>query len=114
MTQTSDDIRILGPGSDIADLAAAAYYITDHKIRIAVVRVGEALYAFDDLCTYEACPLSAGQLDALTVMCQCHGCRFDVRTGKVLAGPAARSLGVYDVYEADGQIHLRLAGLPAN
>jgi hypothetical protein len=37
-----------------------AYYIDDLKQRIAVARVTGKLYAFDDLCSHDACPLSSG------------------------------------------------------
>jgi 3-phenylpropionate/trans-cinnamate dioxygenase ferredoxin subunit len=39
-------------------------------------------------------------------MCQCHGSRFDITTGAVIDGPAARALNVYDVQELDGGIHI--------
>jgi len=54
----------------------------DHKRRISVARIDGRLYAFDDLCTCteEACPLSGGLLTGTTIMCQCHGSRFDIST----------------------------------
>ena len=75
-----------------------------------LVRVDGRLYAFDDLCTcdVESCPLSGGLLAGRTVMCQCHGSRFDITTGVVVEGPATRSLSVYEVQEADGDIRVRL------
>jgi nitrite reductase/ring-hydroxylating ferredoxin subunit len=51
---------------------------------------GEPVYAFDDLCTCadQPCPLSGGLLMKTTIMCQCHGSRFDIATGAVVNGPA--------------------------
>jgi 3-phenylpropionate/trans-cinnamate dioxygenase ferredoxin component len=46
-------------------------------------------------------------LAGTTIMCQCHGSEFDVTTGAVVHGPAARPLNVYDVQVADGSICIR-------
>ena len=71
--------------------------------------VNDDLYAFDDLCTCadQACPLSGGLLTGTTLMCQCHGSRFDVTTGAVINGPATEALKVYDAQEIDGSIQVR-------
>ena len=67
------------------------------------------LYAFDDLCTCadEPCPLSGGLLTGTTLMCQCHGSRFDITTGAVINGPATEPLNIYEVQEVDGEIRVR-------
>src|SRR5262245_39577380 len=66
------------------------------------------LYAFDDLCTHDSVPLSAGLLMGTTLMCQCDGSQFDVTTGRVLRGPAALALVTYEVREQDGEIQVRV------
>jgi 3-phenylpropionate/trans-cinnamate dioxygenase ferredoxin component len=88
--------------------AVVPHYLSDVKRRISVARVGDRLYAFDDLCTCpgQPCPLSGGLLTGTTVMCQCHGSRFDVTTGAVLSGPATAPLRVYDVQEVDGEVRI--------
>jgi nitrite reductase/ring-hydroxylating ferredoxin subunit len=40
-------------------------------------------------------------------MCQCHGSRFDITTGKVVGGPATTPLTTYDAEEAEGTIRVR-------
>jgi 3-phenylpropionate/trans-cinnamate dioxygenase ferredoxin component len=99
----------VGPGDAIRNDFVVAYYLKDLRRRISVARVNDRLYAFDDLCTCAepACPLSGGLLTWTTLMCQCHGSRFDVTTGAVLDGPATRALNVYEVQEADGNIRIR-------
>jgi 3-phenylpropionate/trans-cinnamate dioxygenase ferredoxin subunit len=101
--------RALGPSDAIADGSAVPYYLGNRKLRVSVARAAERLYAFDDLCTCaeEACPLSAGLLTGTTIMCQCHGSRFDITTGAVVNGPATEPLQVYEVSEVDGTIQLR-------
>src|SRR5262245_60117253 len=73
------------------------------------IQSATSLYAFDDLCScsMEACPLSGGLLTGTTIMCQCHGSRFDIITGAVVNGPANEALNVYEVHEAEGSIRIR-------
>ncbi len=101
--------RRLGQSTAIADGAVIPYYLSDRKLRISVARTRGHLYAFDDLCTCtdEPCPLSGGLLTGTTLMCQCHGSRFDITTGAVVNGPATEALTVYQVQEADGDIRIR-------
>jgi 3-phenylpropionate/trans-cinnamate dioxygenase ferredoxin component len=101
--------RTVGPGDAIPNDFVVPYYLNDLKRRISIARVDNHLYAFDDLCTCarETCPLSGGLLTGTTIMCQCHGSRFDIATGAVVAGPATEALRVYEVQESEGSIRLR-------
>ena len=105
----TDTFRALGPADAIADAFVVPCYLDDRQVRIAIARVDDRLYAFDDLCTCgpEACPLSWGLLAGITIMCQCHGSRFDITTGAVIDGPATKPLEIYEVREVDGRIHIR-------
>ena len=106
---TTETFSTLGPGDAIPNDFVVPYYLDDLKLRISVARVDDHLYAFDDLCTCadRACPLSGGLLTGTTLMCQCHGSRFDVTTGDVITGPATEGLHVYDVQEVDGSVQIR-------
>jgi nitrite reductase/ring-hydroxylating ferredoxin subunit len=105
----SDAFRALGPGDAVPNDFVVPYYLEDRKLRVSVARVHDRLYAFDDLCTCaeQRCPLSGGLLTGTTLMCQCHGSRFDVTSGAVVEGPATEGLKVYEVQEADGSIQIR-------
>ena len=110
MTGLADAVfRTVGPSDAIGNDFVVPYYLGDRGLRVAVARVGDHLYAFDDLCTCagNACPLSGGLLSGTAIMCQCHGSRFDVTTGAVIDGPATDPLNVYEVQEIDGSIRLR-------
>ena len=64
--------------------------------RITVANVGGTYYALDDACTHEQCSLAEeGELAGTTLTCTCHGSEFDVRTGNVLAPPAALPVKAY-------------------
>jgi 3-phenylpropionate/trans-cinnamate dioxygenase ferredoxin component len=105
----TEPFRTLGPGDAIPNDFVVPYYLDDLKQRISVARVDDRLYAFDDLCTCaeKPCPLSGGLLTGTTLMCQCHGSRFDVTTGALINGPAMEPLNVYEVQEVDGEIQIR-------
>jgi 3-phenylpropionate/trans-cinnamate dioxygenase ferredoxin component len=110
-----DAFRTVGRGDAIPDDFVVPYYLEDRKLRIAIARVGECFYAFDDLCTcsHEACPLSGGLLTGTAIMCQCHGSRFDILTGAVINGPATKALNVYAVQEVEGRVQIGITSLLA-
>jgi 3-phenylpropionate/trans-cinnamate dioxygenase ferredoxin subunit len=101
--------RTVGSSDAIRNDFVVPYYLDDRKLRISIARVKGRLYAFDDLCTCsrEACPLSAGLLTGTTIMCQCHGSRFDITTGAVINGPATQALKMYEMQEVGGSIQIR-------
>ena len=110
----TEPFRTIGRGAAIANGDIVPHYLADLKRRISVARVDDRLYAFDDLCACarEPCPLSGGLLTGTTLMCQCHGSRFDIATGAVIDGPATQALHVYDVQEIDGSVRVRLDRAP--
>ena len=55
---------------------------------VLLANVNGKYYAIGDICTHAGCKLSEGTLNGEKVRCSCHGSTFDVRTGKVLKGPA--------------------------
>jgi 3-phenylpropionate/trans-cinnamate dioxygenase ferredoxin subunit len=105
----ADAYRTLGPSDALPNDYVVPYYLDDRKLRISVARVDDRLYAFDDLCTCgdAPCPLSGGLLTGTTIMCQCHGSRFDITTGAVINGPATKALNVYEVEAVEGSIRIR-------
>ena len=110
MTEVAaETFRVIAPGDAVPDDLVVAHYLDDVKLRVAIARVDGRLHAFDDLCTCadRACPLSGGLLTGTTIMCQCHGSRFDIGTGAVINGPATEPLNLYEVQETQGSIQIR-------
>jgi 3-phenylpropionate/trans-cinnamate dioxygenase ferredoxin subunit len=107
---TTAAFRTVARSDVIPDDLVVASYLEDRKLRISVVRVDGRLYAFDDLCTCadQSCPLSGGLLTGTTIMCQCHGSRYDVTTGAVLNGPATDALNSYEVRDVEGSVQVRV------
>ncbi len=75
---------------------------------ICLTKIDGIVYAFTDNCTHISGPLNEGELEDRTVTCPWHGAQFDVRTGKVLCGPARQDLSTYPVKIEDGGIYISL------
>ena len=75
--------------------------------RVVVGRCTDGLFAFSDHCTHRGGPLSDGALIACTVQCPWHGSQFDIRTGRVVAGPAQEKIKIYSIKISDGEIYVR-------
>jgi 3-phenylpropionate/trans-cinnamate dioxygenase ferredoxin subunit len=86
---------------DLESGTARRFDIGGH--RIAVVRIGEDVYAIGDRCTHADFSLSDGEVDAdsCTLECWKHGSTFSLLSGKPLILPATVPVPVYDV-ELDG------------
>ena len=96
-------------GAD-ADLAEGTIVVVGEPTDpVAVARGGGRLYAFDDTCTHEECPLSDGIVTDAEVECPCHGSIFNMRTGEALTGPALESVRTYRVRVEDGRIQVLIA-----
>lgn len=71
---------------------------------VAVARWNGSVYAFQEFCTHRYGPLSEGQFDDCQVTCPWHNSKFDLRTGKVTAGPAKVDIKTFRAEERDGRI----------
>ncbi|MDA2893270.1 non-heme iron oxygenase ferredoxin subunit [Mycolicibacterium sp. BiH015] len=66
---------------------------------IMVVRIGETVYALENLCSHAEAWLDAGELhaDSLEIECPLHEGKFDLRTGLPTALPCIDPVKKYDV-----------------
>lgn len=74
---------------------------TDNGQAIALVSIGDAFYAIDDLCTHGEASLSEGELDGFEILCPYHMGAFDVRTGEATRSPCSVDIAIYTV-QRDG------------
>ncbi len=75
--------------------------------RVVVGRCSQGLFAFSDHCTHKGGPLSDGALVDCTVQCPWHGSQFDVRTGRVVAGPAVEKIQIYQLDIRSGEVYVK-------
>ena len=75
---------------------------------VCLANVEGTIYAFTDDCTHIGGPLNEGELDGQVLTCPWHGAQFDVRTGKVLRGPARQDISIYPVCVDGTSILIRL------
>jgi nitrite reductase/ring-hydroxylating ferredoxin subunit len=59
-------------------------------MEIVVANIDGSFFAVPDRCTHVGGPLGRGKLNGSQVQCPWHGSKFDVKTGAVINGPAAR------------------------
>jgi len=88
-------VKTVGKLGELAPGSIAAFEVEGKSVALA--NVGGALFAFDNVCTHRGCSLARGTLDGSVVTCPCHGSRFEVATGVVVAGPATVGLETYAV-----------------
>ena len=73
---------------------------------VAVVRIGDDVYAIGDTCSHAEVSLSEGEVypDERTIECWKHGSTFSLITGQPQTLPATRPVPVYDVAVVDGNV----------
>ena len=94
----------VGRFDDLADGAARRVDVAGH--RIAVVRIGDDVYALGDRCSHADFSLAEGLVDTdeRSIECWKHGSRFDLRTGQPDTLPATRPVPAYEVSIRDGDV----------
>jgi len=64
---------------------------------VLLFRIGEEIYAVEDVCTHDGQPLTDGEFSNGEIECPRHGARFDVRSGRALCMPAVEPVRVFRV-----------------
>ena len=90
----TDFIRVART-NDLEDGELMAVEVDSEPVCLA--KVDGTIYAFTDDCTHIGGPLNEGELDGDMLTCPWHGAQFNVRTGKVLRGPARQDIQTYPV-----------------
>ncbi len=66
-------------------------------VPVAVVRVGDEVFAVGDVCSHAEVSLSEGEVSGCQIECWLHGSRFDLRTGEPSGPPAFEAVPVFPV-----------------
>jgi 3-phenylpropionate/trans-cinnamate dioxygenase ferredoxin subunit len=77
---------------------------------IALVRIGDDVYAIGDTCSHGAVSLSEGEVlcDTKEIECWKHGSAFSLETGEAITLPATQPVPVYTAAVVDGDIVLTI------
>lgn len=89
--------------SDLKPGVMKRFVLEGKPVAIGRAESGE-IVAFDDTCTHEECSLAEGFMTDEDVTCPCHGARFDIHSGEVLALPAAIPINTYQVKTENGEV----------
>jgi 3-phenylpropionate/trans-cinnamate dioxygenase ferredoxin component len=75
-------------------------------IPVAVVRIGDDVYAIGDVCSHANVSLSEGEVwcDERELECPKHGSAFSLVTGEPGTLPATQPVPVFDASVVDGQV----------
>jgi 3-phenylpropionate/trans-cinnamate dioxygenase ferredoxin component len=92
--------------ADLPNEGALAVEIEDTPV--AVVRVGDDVYALRDVCSHAEVALTEGDVYDNTIECWLHGSCFDLRTGKPTNPPATRPVPTYRVKIEGDDVYVSL------
>ncbi len=85
-----------------ADVPVGGCHVFARKGTVVTQPVEGEFKAFDAECSHKGC--FVGSSTRGFIPCACHGSRFDLVDGAVLAGPAPEPLEEYPVIVRDGRI----------
>ncbi|WP_437185366.1 Rieske 2Fe-2S domain-containing protein [Planctomicrobium sp. SH668] len=71
--------------------------VLDDEIPALLIRVDDAYYCVEDVCTHDSQPLTDGELSGEDIICPRHGASFNIRTGAPTAMPATEPIRVFPV-----------------
>ncbi|MEY2523637.1 MAG: 3-phenylpropionate/trans-cinnamate dioxygenase ferredoxin component [Ilumatobacteraceae bacterium] len=77
---------------------------------VAIVRIGDDVYAIGDTCTHADVSLSEGELfcDTKEIECWKHGSTFSLETGEPQTLPATQPVPVYVARVVDDKVEIDL------
>ena len=82
----------------VSELAPGAMkWVAVDRERVLVANIGGTFYAIQDVCGHRHETLSKGTLWGYVIECPLHFACFDVRTGKLISGPASADVPTYEV-----------------
>ncbi|MEP7045167.1 MAG: non-heme iron oxygenase ferredoxin subunit [Ilumatobacteraceae bacterium] len=91
---------------DLAPNSATRFDVAGRAV--AVIRIGDDVYAIGDTCTHGQVSLSEGELfcDSKEIECWKHGSSFSIETGEPQSLPATQPVPVYVARVVDGTVEI--------
>ena len=90
----------------------AMTWVAVERERVLLANVDGAFYALRDACGHRGASLVRGTLVGHVVECPLHFACFDVRTGKLLSGPAAVDIPTYEVRVEGDTVYVKRSSPP--
>jgi len=92
--------------ADLVDGAAAKFEVGRHTV--ALVRIGDQVYAIGNRCSHADVALSDGEVDCDTKELECprHGSAFSLETGKPNTLPATQPVPVFVAEVRNGDVYV--------
>jgi len=92
--------------TDLVDGAASKFQVGKHTV--AVVRIGDAVYAIGNRCSHADVSLSDGEVDCDSKELECvrHGSAFSLETGKPNTLPATQPVPVFVADVRNGEVYV--------
>ncbi len=91
---------------DLWDGAGVAAIVLGQEL--ALFRVGDDLYATDNLCTHGHARLCEGFVEGHEIECPLHQGRFDLKTGEATCAPCTEPIKTYPIRIEGGRVLVRL------
>ena len=85
----------------------AMKWVAIDRERVLIANVAGVFYALQDSCGHRRAPLSKGTLWGYVIECPLHFAQFDVRTGKLLSGPAGADVPTYQVLVEGDTVYVK-------
>jgi nitrite reductase/ring-hydroxylating ferredoxin subunit len=97
--------RAVADETDVVEGARIRKQVGNNQVLIS--RLGGEFCAVSAVCSHAGGPLDELPIENAQLHCPWHGSRFDLRTGRVIHGPATAALPVFDVRTKDGKVEIR-------
>jgi nitrite reductase/ring-hydroxylating ferredoxin subunit len=97
--------RAVADETDVVEGARIRKQVGNNQVLIS--RLGGEFCAVSAVCSHAGGPLDELPIENGQLHCPWHGSRFDLRTGRVIHGPATAALPVFDVRTKDGKVEIR-------
>lgn len=82
--------------------------VTVGDTEIALCKLGDEVYALNNICTHEYACMSDGFIEGDLIECPLHQAQFHIPTGKVVSPPAEVDLETYPVKVENGEVYVQL------